>query len=133
MRKRRGRGSKLGKFERMYFLNHPIPISSIAEEFFKFISRGLIFANSHFSKISCRLIFAKSQKINLEILSTRKLIHVRYIFLRMAGILQTRTISHYNTAERAIHIMNYSPTLQHISAPAVCIRTLAEAVHRRNL
>ena len=43
MRKNRRRGSKLGKFENMYFLNHPIPISSIADEF---ISRGLIFAKS---------------------------------------------------------------------------------------
>ena len=31
-------------------LNHPIPISSIADEFLKFISRGLILANSHFQK-----------------------------------------------------------------------------------
>ena len=55
--------SKFGKFERMYFLNHPISISSIADEFLKFISRGL------FSRIILQkfrvdgLIFAKSQKI----------------------------------------------------------------------
>ena len=59
----RGRGSKLGKFESMYFLNHLIPILSIADEFLKFISRGLISTNSHFSKISRGLIFAKIQKI----------------------------------------------------------------------
>ena len=64
MRKIRGRGSKLRKFESMYFLNHPIPISSIAEQFLKFILRGLIFANCHFSKILRELIFAKSQKIH---------------------------------------------------------------------
>ena len=58
MRKRRGRGSK---FENMYFLNHPITISSIADEFLKFISRGLIFANT--SKNLRGLIFAKSPKI----------------------------------------------------------------------
>ena len=64
MRKRRGRGSKLGKFESMYFLNTNFkPISSIADEILKFISRGLIFANSHFLKISRGLIFAKTQKI----------------------------------------------------------------------
>ena len=34
----------------------------------------------------------------------------------MAGILQTGTISHYNTAERVIRIMHYRPTLWHIPA-----------------
>ena len=63
MRKRIGRGSKLGKFENMYFLKHPIPISSIADEFLKYILRGSIFANSNFSKILRGLIFAKSPKI----------------------------------------------------------------------
>ena len=56
--------TELGKCKSMYFLNHHIPISSIAEEFLKFISRGLIFANSHFSNILRGLIFAKSQKIH---------------------------------------------------------------------
>ena len=57
-------GSKLGKFESMYFLNHSIPMSSFTDEFLKFISCGLIFAKSHFSKILRGLIFAKSQKIH---------------------------------------------------------------------
>ena len=46
---------KIGKFESMYFFNHLIPISSIADEFLNFILRGLIFANSHFSKFSSGL------------------------------------------------------------------------------
>ena len=42
---------KSGKIRRNVFFYYPIPISSIAEEFLKFISRGLIFANSHFPNI----------------------------------------------------------------------------------
>ena len=34
------------------------------------------------------------------------------------------------TPQRVIRIMHYSPTLRHITAPAVCTRTLAEGVHR---
>ena len=54
-------------------------------------------------------------------------------FLRMAGISQTRTISHYNTAESHSCIMHYSPLLRHIPARAVCFRTLAEGVYRGDL
>ena len=59
----RGRGSKLGKFEKHVLFELPILISSITDEVLKFISRGLIFANSPFSKILRGLIFAKSPKI----------------------------------------------------------------------
>ena len=55
---------KIGKIRKhVLFESPPIPISSIADEFFKFILRGLSFADSHFSKILRGLIFAKSQKI----------------------------------------------------------------------
>ena len=50
----------------------------------------------------------------------------------MAGISQTRTISHV-TPQRVILIMRYSPTLRHIPAPAVCTRTLAEGIRRVDL
>ena len=46
---------KIGKIRKHVLFELPIPISSIAD--------GLIFANSHFSKISRGLIFAKSPKI----------------------------------------------------------------------
>ena len=51
----------------------------------------------------------------------------------MAGISQTRTIWHCNTAQRVIRNMQYSPILRHISAPAVCTQTLAEGVHLGDL
>ena len=69
MRKRRGKWSNLGKFESMYFLNHSIQITSFTDEFLKFISRGLIFANSHFSKISRNFIHAK--------INPRKVVHLK--------------------------------------------------------
>ena len=50
----------------------------------------------------------------------------------MAGILQTDTISHRNTAESHLHYAFWS-TLRYTPAPAVCTRTLAEGVHRVDL
>ena len=40
---------------------------------------------------------------------------------------------HITTPQRVIGIMHYSHTLRHISAPAVCTRTLAEGAHREDL
>ena len=64
----------------MYFLSHSIPISSFTDEFLKFISRGLIFANSHFSKISRAKKFAKSRNLIHAKINPRKVFVLNFGF-----------------------------------------------------
>ena len=39
---------------------------------------------------------------------------------------------HITTPQRVIHIMHYSPTLQHTPAQTVCTQTIAEGVHQED-
>ena len=51
----------------------------------------------------------------------------------MAGILHTPAQFHIKIPQRVIRIMNYSPTLRHTRAPAVCTLTLTEGVLQDHL
>ena len=74
----RGRGSQLGKFERMYCFNDPIPISSVAYEFLIFFT-WINFREYPLLKNFASINFREKPKNsrNRKILSMRKLIHVR--------------------------------------------------------
>ena len=59
--------------------------------------------------------------------------NVLYFFIYVWLEFHRHAQFHIRTLQRVIRIMHYSPTLRHISAPAVCTRTLDEGVHRGDL
>ena len=96
MRKRRGRGWKLGKFESVYFLNHSIPISSFTDDFLKFISRGLIFAKTK--------KFAKSRNLIHVKINPRKVVDARRSFIECLKNRVFHKVSGFNIVKKFFFI-----------------------------